>query len=136
MQLLRRRPAVPAGSVSPLLDTRSAQRVCRPQARRHTRVGDAPDDGGVPVPALAFFRRLTSGVFARGLSRQWYPPALGQYELGVGSVSALGRVSAVAGGPCRHAADAQAEVPDISHAGWQTCAAVLLSFAAHARRAR
>ena len=135
VQFLCRSAAVPARSVPPLLDPRGAQRRGLPEARRDAGAGHAPHDGRVPLPALAFLRRLRARVSARGVSRQRHSLAVGQHEPGVRPLSALGGVSAAASTAGR-AVDAEAQVADLGDAGRQARAPVLLSFAADARCAR
>src|ERR1700682_6474242 len=134
MQFFCRSAALPPRSVSALSDSRGALRRRVPQTRGHAGAGHAPDDGRVAVPALAFLRRVCARLLARGVSRQRHSVALGQYESGVRPLPAVGGVSFAAcdsGAP----ADAETEVADFGDAGWQTRAAVLLSFVADSRRA-
>src|SRR5712664_3457022 len=125
---------MPARSVSALSDSRGAQRCRLPKGGRDAGAGHAPHDGRLAVPALAFLRRVRAGLLARGVSRQRHPVALGQYESGVRPLPAMGGVPFVACDP-GGAPDAETEVADFGDAGWQTRAAVLLSFAADSRRA-
>src|ERR1700687_2665419 len=124
---------MPAHSVSALLDSRSPLRRGLRQAGGHPGAGHAPDDGRVAIPALAFLRCLRPGLPARGVSRQWYPLALGQYEPGVRPVPPMGGVSTVASTP-GDASHAETQVANLSDAGWQARAPVLLPLAADARR--
>jgi len=80
-------------------DPRGAQRRRRPQTRRHRRPGHAPNDGGISVPALAFLRCLPTRFPAGGLSRQWNPTTVGEHELGVGSMPAMGGLPPAQGCP-------------------------------------
>src|SRR5450631_3797742 len=135
MQFFCRRAALSASSISPLLDPGGAQRFRLPQTWRDAGAGHAPHDGRVAVSSLAFLRCIRAGLFARRVSRQRYPIALGQHEPGIRPLPSMGRVSPIAAEP-GEPADAKAEVADLRDAGWQASAAVLLSFLADPRRTR
>src|SRR5271154_4171551 len=124
MQLFCRGTVVPAHSVSPISDSRSAQRVLLSQSWRDAGAGDAPNDGRVALSALAFFRCLPAGVSASGVSRQWHSTAVGQHEPGIRPLSAVGGFPAFAHSRCAVRADA--EIADFGDAGRQTRAPVLL----------
>src|SRR5208283_2597374 len=106
-------PALSAHSVSTLFDSRGTQCARLHQTGRHAGARDAPHDGSVPLSTLAFFRRLSPRVPARRLPRERDSTALGQYELGLGSMPALGGVSSVASVAREHAEPAKAEIPDL-----------------------
>src|ERR1700722_509599 len=125
---------MPAGAIPALLDPRGACRRRLHQTGGDAGTGHAAYDGRLAVPALALLRCVRAGLSARSVPRQRHSPALGKYESGVRSLSAVGGVS-FAANDSRGVPDAKTEVADLGDGGRQARTAILLSFITDPRRA-
>src|SRR5580704_2953743 len=126
MQFLRGLSAGAESSIPAFFDARTLP--CRSwcETRVNSRRHHASHDEGVTVPVLAFLRRLSAGVSAGCLPRQWYSFALGQPGPGERSLPELG------GLPHDRGKSGRVRVPDLRVARWRAVASVLLQLAAGA----